>query len=188
MSNLLPLSGPAVEPVGIEEARAFLRLDARDEDAFIAACVAAARQACESYTGRALINQTWQLYLDQWPESDIPLPRPPLRSVETIKTYDANGAATLADPQSYWVDAAATPGRVRRRGTAIWPAPGRAVAGIEITFIAGYGSSWNDVPAALRQGILMTVGYFFDHRDALWPAALPAPIAALWQPYRIVRL
>jgi uncharacterized phiE125 gp8 family phage protein len=61
------------------------------------------------------------------------------------------------------------------------------VAGIEITFVAGYGDSWNEVPAALRQGILMTVGYFFDHRDEQ-TTALPAPVAALWQPYRVMQL
>lgn len=187
MSNILPLLAPAVEPVGLAEAKLFLRLDTADEDAFVAACIVAARQACESFTGRALISQTWQLYLDQWPARDILLPRPPLQSVTAIKTYDGDGNATLVDPQSYWVDAAALPGRVRRRGNAPWPLPGRTVAGIEVTFVAGYGDSWNEVPAALRQGILMTVGYFFDHRTAV-VTALPTPVAALWQPYRVMRL
>lgn len=187
MSNLLPLTAPAVEPVGLQEAKLFLRLDTSDEDTFVAACIVAARQACESFTGRALISQTWQLYLDQWPAQQILLPRPPLQAVTAIKTYDGEGVSTLVDPQSYWVDATALPGLVRRRGNAPWPRPGRAVAGIEITFVGGYGDSWNEVPAALRQGILMTVGYFFDHRDEQ-TTALPAPVAALWQPYRVMQL
>lgn len=188
MSNLLLFSGPAVEPVTIAEAKAFLRLDTADDDALVAAAIVAARQACESFTGRALITQSWQLYLDHWPERDITLPHPPLQSVTSIKTFDADGVGATLDPATYWVDASALPGRVRRCSDAVWPSPGRDVAGIEITFVAGYGDSWNEVPQSLRQGILMTIANFYEYRDALHPVSLPAPIAALWQPYRLVRL
>ncbi|RMF08909.1 MAG: hypothetical protein D6763_08960 [Alphaproteobacteria bacterium] len=188
MTNLLPLTGPVEEPVTIAEARAYLRLDGDDDNAVVAACIMAARQACESYTGRSLISQTWQLYLDRWPEGAIILPRPPLQSVTSITVYDADGGATALDLGDFWVDSAAAPARLLAKSATVLLQPGRRLGGIEITYDAGYGDSWNDVPQALRQGILMAVANFYEHRAADSAAGLPAPIAALWQPYRVVRL
>lgn len=51
MSSML-LSGPAVEPVTIEEAKAFLRVE-HDDDDVIAALIAGARVHVEAETRRA---------------------------------------------------------------------------------------------------------------------------------------
>lgn len=188
MTNLLQLTGPAEEPVTIAEARAYLRLDGEDDDAVVAACVTAARQACESFTGRSLISQSWQLYLDRWPEGAVVLPRPPLQTVTAINVYDSDGAATALDPGDFWVDGAGAPARLIAKSSTVLPQPGRRLGGIEITYDAGYGPGWNDVPQALRQGMLMAVADFYEHRSAETASGLPAAIAALWQPYRVVRL
>lgn len=185
-SNLLIQEGPAVEPLTLAEAKDHLRLDGTDEDATVSACIVAARQACESYTGLSLISQTWQLYLDRWPAGAIELPRPPLQAVLAVNVLDAVGERSLLDPARYVVDRGSGPARLLRRGTLAWPRPGRAIGGIEITYRSGFGDSWNDVPAALRQGMLLAVAHFFERREG--EAGLPPAIAALWQPYRILRL
>jgi len=188
MNNLLPLTGPAEEPLTLAEARDFLRLDSAEEDAILAACIMAARQACESFTGRSLITQSWQLYLDQWPTGPIPLPRPPLQAVTGIKVFAADGTETVLQTDDFWIDAAAAPGRLMARSATVLPQPGRRLGGIEITYSAGYGDSWNDVPQAIRQGLLMAVANFYENRLVETSGGLPLPIAALWQPYRVVRL
>lgn len=189
MSNLLLLAGPAVEPVTLAEVKAHLRLDATEEDAVLGACIVAARQACESFTGLSLISQSWQLYLDAWPVRPIRLPRPPLQAVTAVKVFTNDNELTTLDPSLYEVDTRSWPGRLRSRAPFPWPLVTRPLAGIEITFRAGYGDSWNDVPQALRLGLLMTVAELYENREAAgFAASLPTPIAALWQPYRQVRL
>lgn len=185
-NNLLIQDGPAVEPLTLAEAKAHLRLDGVEEQALVSACIVAARQACESYTGLSLISQTWQLYLDRWPMGAVSLPRPPVQTVTEVAVLDAAGGRMVLEPERYVLDRAAGPARLMRRGALSWPQPGRTLGGIEITYRAGFGDSWNDVPAALRQGMLLAVGHFFERREG--EAGLPPAIAALWQPYRIVRL
>jgi uncharacterized phiE125 gp8 family phage protein len=67
MSSLL-LTAPAVEPLSLDEARDYLRVETNDDDALIGALIAGARIHVEAQTRRALITQSWRLSLDAWPE------------------------------------------------------------------------------------------------------------------------
>lgn len=57
-----------------------------------------------------------------------------------------------------------------------------------ITFTAGYGAP-ADVPAAIRQAMLLLVAHWFDHRNAA-PVRSPLPMTvdALLAPFRRMRL
>ena len=70
------------------------------------------------------------------------------------------------------------------------PEPGRKIAGIEMRIRAGFGASAANVPAPLRQAILMLAARWFENRgDAATDAtALPVEIAALVNPFRRMRL
>jgi uncharacterized phiE125 gp8 family phage protein len=61
------LRAPAVEPVTLDEARSFLRVEHNGEDEVIAALVAGSRIHVESQTRRALITQSWRITADAWP-------------------------------------------------------------------------------------------------------------------------
>ncbi len=184
MRTILPLSGPLAEPVLLDEVKLHLRIDHNHEDSLLSACIVAARQACESYTRRGLITQTWQLYLDQWPIAAVHLPKPPIQSVNSIKIYGPADTETVIDPDHYQLVA----GYLRRQNGVAWPHPGRIIGGIEITYTSGYGDSWNDVPMDLRQGLLMTIANLYENRTLVMGTALPKVVAALWQPYRVIRL
>ncbi len=60
MSAIL-LTAPAVEPVSLAEAKAFLRVEHNDDDGVIEALALASRIHVESRTRRALISQSWRL-------------------------------------------------------------------------------------------------------------------------------
>jgi len=64
------------------------------EDTLISAQIAAARRYCESVQGRAYITQTWELWLDAWPDKDyIELPRPPLQEPAVTAGSFVSGTA-----------------------------------------------------------------------------------------------
>lgn len=57
---------------------------------------------------------------------------------------------------------------------------------VAVSYSAGLAADWAGCPPALAQGLVMLVAHLFSHRedDALPPAA----VAALWRPFRVLRL
>ncbi len=190
--GLTQLVPPAAEPVTRDEAKAHLRVTDTAEDALIDRLIAVARQAAEAHTQRAFLAQTFRLARDAWPDVlCLSLPRPPLVAVDAVRLYDADGNATVWSASSYSVDIRWTPGRLCLKSGWTWPAPGRRQGGIEIDFQAGYGANAADVPAALRQAVLMLVGHLYENREAIageTAIEVPAGAAALLAPYRVLSL
>ncbi|MGB9845891.1 MAG: head-tail connector protein [Desulfotomaculales bacterium] len=139
-SGLVLITPPATEPVSLAEAKQHLRVDITDDDNLITALITAAREYCEGFQNRAYITQTWQLWLDAWPEgSEIRIPRPPLQSVSDIKYYGTDDTEYIFDAANYFVDAKSEPGRVVLKYGKSWPTIMlRPTNGICVTFIAGY--------------------------------------------------
>lgn len=202
------VAAPATLPLSLNEAKLYLRLEDDDtlDDALVANLTRVAMEACERFTGRALISQTWDLFLDRWPGAaeaplaegltlgiDMPqrleavvLPRPPLQAVMHVKTYDDADAATLWSAQNYFVDTASVPGRLGPRAGHVLPLPGRVANGIEVRFVAGYGDAPGSVPEALRQGLRLLVAHLYEHRgDDPAAAATASGAARLWRGYRL---
>jgi uncharacterized phiE125 gp8 family phage protein len=181
------LTGPAAEPVTVAEAKAHLRVDLGDDDAMIARLIAAAREWVEAETGRAMLTQSWRLTLDDWPGREtVALVRPPVQAVTAVRTFSTEGVASVWAGANYALSFGAEPQALVRLVSA-WPSPGRAGAGIEIDMTCGYGAAASDVPAALRQAVLLKAAQLYERRgeekgespDAAW---------LLIAPFRTVRL
>jgi len=188
--TLVPVTPPAVEPVTLAEAKAYLRLDQSDEDDLVARLISAAREHVEAMTRVKMITQVWRVVLDDWPvRGVIALPVVPLRAVLAVTVYDADGVPSVLPPSSYLADLASAPGRLRLKQAA---RPGALLNGVEVEVRAGYGDSPADVPAPLRQAVLQLVAHWFEHREAVVlgaaPALVPGSVAALAGPYRVASL
>jgi uncharacterized phiE125 gp8 family phage protein len=184
------ISGPALEPASLDEAKAHLRLDGDDDDALVTAAITAARVHVEAATRRVLIEQQWRIYLDAWPHGRIvTLPVAPLVSVDGVTVYDTNGDPVTVEEGNYETDAVSVPGRLVL-SSSLPAIVGRAVNGIEIDVTAGYGPSGVDVPAPVCQAIMMLVAHWYEHRGAVGEvgAATPLGFDALVAPYRILSL
>lgn len=201
-------SAPGAEPLTLAEAKAHLRVTQDAEDDLIAALIKAARQLCESVTGRAFITRDISLFLDRWPDEGIggwwdgvregaavtaqacalELPKPPLYSVTEILVYDSGDAAATYQAANYFVDASGSPGRIVLRDAAYLPQPGRSANGIEVRYKAGYGASAAALPAPLREAVKQAVAHFYENRGDAAAAGLPAGALALLQPYRMTGL
>ena len=186
------ISGPALEPVTLADAKAHLRLDGDDDDQYLTAAIVSARVHVEVMTRRLLIEQHWRVYLDAWPKKRIVTLSPaPLTAVDAVTVYDADGNPVVVSPEDYDIDTVGVPGRLVLASD-VPAVVGRAVNGIEIDVAAGYGPSSVDVPAPLRQAIMMLVAHWYEHRGVVGHDQAvnvpPLGFDALIAPYRILSL
>ena len=65
--GLVIATAPAAEPISTADAKLHLRVDITDDNDLIDALVKVAREHVEIITRRALITQTWDYYLDDFP-------------------------------------------------------------------------------------------------------------------------
>lgn len=181
------LTAPAVEPLSLAEAKAFLRVEHNDDDDVIGALIASARIHVEAQTRQALITQSWRLVLDAWPsDGRLKVLPAPLQALNAARVYDGGGEAAALDLQNFIVDTAGS-----QLAFAPWALaqPGRSAAGIELDVIVGYGDAASDVPEPLRQAVRLLVAHWYENRGiAGSPGTLPVTVAALIAPYRVLSL
>jgi len=184
------LSGPDTEPITLDEAKAFVRVDGTDEDGVLADLIGSARVHVEAQTRRALITQHWRLVRDAWPpDGRVAVLPAPLRTLTAVRIYRQDGSTDAIDPAAFVADTASA--RLTFANGAP-PAPGRAFAGIELDVEVGYGDAATDVPADLRQAIRLLLAHWYENRGVValgqGVAALPETVAALIAPYRVLSL
>jgi uncharacterized phiE125 gp8 family phage protein len=165
-------------PISLEEAKAHLRVDHNDEDAAITLLLKAAiehNDGPEGFLGRALVDQTWDLYLDEFPTSTIEIPLPPLIEVVGVFYGDSNDAEQEFSAASYVVDDASQPARIILSDAASWPTISRNANAVRVRFRAGYIDATNSppdspseasaVPFDIKAGILLYLGALYAHRE-----------------------
>lgn len=179
---------PASEPVSLTEAKRHLRVDYTDDDDLIAIFIKAARQHAETYTGRAFIDQTWELTLDEFPDNEIQILKPPLIEVESVKYDDAAGdEQTLSDGLDYTVDLASEPGWIVPTDQT-WPTTFDGINAVRVRFRAGYvgGSPEAEtVPNDLKAAILLYVGTLYANRETV---VIGAATKLPWASEQLLRL
>ena len=165
--GLTLVTPPTAEPVTLQEVKEHLRITGSDEDALLTTFIEVAREYCEEYQNRAYISQTWDLFLDEFPESPYSLPKPPLQSVTHLKYYDQDGTEDEFNSSNYLVDMASIKGRISLAYNKSWPSVTlQPMNGVVIRFVAGYGDDGSDVPERIRNAIKVLVGQIYENREA----------------------
>lgn len=190
--SLRKLTDATVEPVTLDEAKAHLNVFESSRDSYIATLISVARQACEGQLGRTLIETTWDLTLDAFPDA-IPLRMPRVVSVSSVKYIDATGVQQTLSPSSYQVDDRSEPGWIVPAYGYTWPISRDQVNAVTVTYVAGYGPDATTVPAPIKAWILLMVGSLFENRET--EIATPGIVVAalgfaprLLDPYRILEI
>lgn len=158
------LTPPAVEPVTLVEAKGYMRVTSSSEDSLIDQLVTAARRRVEEATGYAIGEQTRRLVVDRWPSSGaLPVPAPPLVSVETVKVAQADGTyATLVEGTDYDV-VLGEPGAICLRGSV--PVFGDRPNSVQVVFTCGFGAEGSlPLPETLAVAIKSLALHMYDHR------------------------
>ena len=156
------VSGPAAEPITTSGVKENSRITASGDDALIAVLIPAAREHMENITGRALITQTYEWYLDRFPQT-IKLPKPPLQSVSSITYVDVDGVEQTLATSVYTVDTDNTEGLIYEKYDQSWPSTRDVEKAIKITFVCGYGNTATSVPAPLKQALLAHVDHSLEN-------------------------
>lgn len=159
---------PAAEPIDTDDAKTHLRVTSADDDTFIDALVASAREACEARTRRAFITQTYTYKRRSFGgvngAEQVLLPRPPLQSVTSVNYYPSGGGAqvTLVEDTDYRVNADATIGSIELVEGTSWPAVADRFDAVEIVYVAGYGLAGSDLPPSLLHAIRLQLSEMFE--------------------------
>jgi uncharacterized phiE125 gp8 family phage protein len=181
---------PSEKPVTLAQAKAHLRVDHDDDDTLIGSLIDAAVGYFDGYSGilgRALVAQTWRQDYPGFCQSML-LPVGPSNVVSAVTYYNgANVQQTLA-PATYQIQTGARGPFVSPAAGKAWPVTAQRADAVSITFIAG--QSVSEVPAPIKQAILLLIGQWFETREPVTigaaVAALPFAVDALIAPYRRV--
>lgn len=187
--TLVMTNGPDFEPITLAEAKAHLRIDGSEEDALINSLIITSRLHVEAALGLALITQSWSYFIDRWPRGrSVVLPLKPVQAVSQVRVWAADGSSQIIPAASYLLDGPGSPPRLVWHGAASPPVPGRLANGIEIGLEAGYGGAAADVPAPLRQALLLLVAHWYEFRAPVEIGAsdveVPHMVSTLLAPYR----
>ncbi len=176
---------PAAEPVTLAEVKDYLKIDHTNEDSLLLGLIRSGRQACETFVDRRLVRQVWRCFRNDWGAGPVYLPFSPVLSVEEVAVFMEGNYQPLA-PENFVIDLCSFRPRLVHSNGQAWPMPEIPVAGIRITFSAGYGDSWNEVPADIRQGLLHWIAACLETGEEALGEKRRAE--EFWRPYRRVKL
>ncbi len=185
------LAGPAAEPVGLAEAREYLRIGNDGQDALVGRLIAAARARIEELTGVAMIVRSLRVTMDWWPRGTserrwMRLPVRPAGVLAAVRVHDGRGNASVVTSRF-----TLPPGRAAKLMwvDGVFPWPGQRVGGIEIDYAAGFGETADDVADSLRLAVKRLAAHAYNTRDPGTIAGpLPVDVAGLIGPWRRVQL
>lgn len=193
MLRPVQIAAPAEAPVSLAEAKAHLNVDHDGDDTLITSLVGAGVAHLDGHAGvlgRCLVNQQWRQDYRDWHWFHR-LPFPDVSAV-TVKYQDADNQEQTVSSALYEVIEDARGALVSFRD--VFTKPGLyddMIAPVSITLTAGFGDA-DDVPAALKQAILLLAGHWYENREAVnignITTELPMAVNALIAPYRRVNV
>jgi uncharacterized phiE125 gp8 family phage protein len=166
----------------VADARSYLRIDGGEEDALLATLAGVAIGLCEGFTGLALfVSDRSDVVSASSPEWQR-LPATPVRAIGSVAALDPAGGSAALPVEAYAIDIAASGDGWVRLTAPI------AAHRLRVGYVAGLAADWPALPDALRQGVIRCVAHLHAYRDAADDAGPPPAVAALWRPYRRMRL
>ena len=204
MAGIKVTTAPTAEPLSLQEVKEYLRVDDATDERVVQPLIMAARQFAEEHMNRALMQQTFTLMLDAVIDQDQPLyegmrtapdlnyyknyivlPKSPVQSVTSVKTFNDSDEATTMAATKYYVDTQREPARIVLRTGETFPTALRVANAIEVIYVAGYTSAFT-IPEPIRLGMLQHIAYMYEHRGDMYEAqGAPSLMKSLYAPYVI---
>lgn len=171
MLNAEIVTPPAAEPITLDEARHYLRVDHNLEDSVVSGMIVAAREWCETFTGRALITQTLRRRLDAFPAHGeaIYLPGGHVQSVTSLTYTAPDGTPAAMLDSAFEIDAwSPNSGSFLRLAPGItsWPLAREGTNQVHVLYVAGFGASGAQVPAVIVNAMRLHLGWSYANRES----------------------
>jgi uncharacterized phiE125 gp8 family phage protein len=160
------------------------------EDPYLNTLIGVVRHTAENVTKRRLITQTVKIYLDCFPRSAwFELILPPVQSVTSLQYVDTNGVTQTLSTDAYQVSLNREIAVIRLNEGYTWPDTDDVLEGVIVTAVVGYGDARADVPAPIKQAMLLLAGHLYNQRETVVfgviPSKVPDTFDDLISPYRI---
>ena len=154
--------------VSTSEAKTHLRVSTSADDDYIQNLIFAATEQIEKYINCVILEAACVQWCDTWTDTlelyYSPLINSRSLTVTHIKYYDDNDTLQTWDAANYVVDNVHTPARIGIKANLDYPTVSERIAPIIITYTSGY-SSVSQVPADIKQAILIMVGQWYENRQ-----------------------
>lgn len=170
------LSGAA-----LDDLKGWLGISRPKEDALLISLLGASVAMCEAFTGQAPIEQIFEESIPGTAGAHRLSTRPVRVPLSVERIGQDNAQFPLAESEydfAVSVDRTAT----------VTLANDIETSAVIVTFEAGIADDWSEVPDALKQGMIRLAAFHYRDREMDSDAAPPASVAALWRPWRQVRL
>lgn len=155
------------------------------QDGLLAGFLRAALAAIEARTGKVLLERSFDWTVSAWRSGRRETcPMAPVSAIEAVTLLDRDGTASVMPVTWSLVPDAQAP--VICGPLPAIPAGGQA----RVRVLAGYGPSFEDVPADLAQAVLLLAAHYYEYREetALSAGCMPFGVTSLIERYRPVRL
>jgi len=159
------------------------------QDVLIESYLRAAIGVIEGRIGKALLARRFRWTLEGWRGAKgLALPVAPVSEVVSVTLFDMGGVGAVVDPARVRL----MPDMHRPRLTGVGgslpvvPTEGR----VEVVFDAGFGTTWDAVPADLGQAVILLSAEYYEqrHMAGAHEGGLPFGVQALIERWRTVRV
>lgn len=159
------------------------------QDDLLESFLRSALAAIEARTGKALIERTFSWSVTRWRDGSAQaLPIAPVSAIVDIVLLDRLGIENVVDADRYHLRPDMQRPVVSAVGGTL-PAIGQTDTA-RIRMLAGFGPEWSDLPADLRQAVLLLAAHYYEYRHEVQydGGCMPFGVSALIERYRTLRL
>ena len=147
------------------EVKTHLKVDTTADDTLISALIVACTNSAQEYTNRFFLETTLDMFADEWKEISTLL-KSPVTSVDSIKYYDQDDNQQTLDTSVYAFDMVSMPARIFLKPNQSFPDLSERKNAIEVRYKVGESSA-SDVDQAIKQAVLLTIGNYYENRQAV---------------------
>lgn len=175
------ISAPAsLTGAPLAELKRWLSISVADEDEFLASLIAGALALCERFTGIVPFKCEVRETIPCHTTPHVLAATPVISLIETKAVAGLDERILTPAEFDFSTDGAG--------GASLALLASIAEPQVELRYYAGLASEWEDLDEGLRQGVIRHAAHLFREREQGDAGQLPASIAALWRPWRRLRL
>lgn len=165
MAQYKLVTAPGSEPITLNEAKLYLRVDDTTEDDLISALITAARRKFENDTLHYLLPQTWELYLnrDEITTEPISINKSDITAISSVEYYDSSNTQQTLSTSDYQTAIQGKPSSIQ---IITMPTIYDRLEAMVIRFTLGYANA-GAVPEDIKLAIKLLLATWYENRQTV---------------------